>query len=153
MDLDVLGVIQLLDGYYIVVYWVTNIFLYSANPDQLGWPLQLSTTILKSIMEHISQEVVVSATETKKQEKEIEKIIDEVYDVLEKYGITGRGSRDFFWRQLAAEYACEIINRKMTEDEVLRDIELVAVTIFLEMVQRQQGLREADDMKASLLQG
>jgi hypothetical protein len=49
------------------------------------------------------------------------KIIDEVYDVLEKYGITGGGSRDFFWRQLAAEYACEII-RRMTENEVLRDI-------------------------------
>ena len=69
----------------------------------------------------------MSATDTQKRKKGIEealpsKIIDEVYDVLEEYGITGKGSRDFFWRQLATEYACETINGKITEDEVLRDI-------------------------------
>lgn len=74
------------------------------------------------------------------------KIIDEVYDVLEKYGITGRGSRDFFRRQLAAEYACEIINRTMTEDEVLRDIghtNMIIVKYVTEVCQRilaQYGL-------------
>ena len=83
--------------------------------------------------------------DTQKQKKEIEeeapssKIIDEVYDVLEKYGITGRGSRDFFWRQLAAEYACEIMNRRMTEDEVLRDIgraNMIIVKYVTEVCQR-----------------
>ena len=43
------------------------------------------------------------AADTQKQNKDIDekdlssKIIDEVYDVLEKYSITGEGLREFFW--------------------------------------------------------
>ena len=88
----------------------------------------------------------MSAADTQKREKEIEealssKIMNKVYDVLEKYGITGGGSRDFFWRQLAIEYACEIINGKMTEDEVLRDIgraNMILVNYVTEACQRKK---------------
>ena len=74
--------------------------------------------------------------------------MDEVYDVLEKYGITGRGLRDFFWRQLAAEYACEIINHTMTEDEVLRDIgctNMIIVKYITEVCQRIPAQHGLDD--------
>jgi hypothetical protein len=48
-------------------------------------------------------------------------------------------ARDFFWRQLAAEYACDIINCGMTEDEVLRDIgraNMIIVKYVTEVCQR-----------------
>ena len=54
----------------------------------------LKTLTLKTFRRTDKKSSVVSATDTRKRKKEIEealssKIIDEVYDVLEKYGITG----------------------------------------------------------------
>lgn len=49
-------------------------------------------------------------------------VIGDVCDVLEKYHIAGEELRDFLWRQVATEYTKELVEGKMTEDQVLEDI-------------------------------
>jgi hypothetical protein len=51
------------------------------------------------------------------------KIIRDIYEPFNKYGIAGEELRDLLRRLLGAEYAKEMLGGKMTEDDVLKDIE------------------------------
>lgn len=85
---------------------------------------------------------------TETEETRSSKIIDEIYDILERNGIVGEDSRDFFWRQLAAEYTFEIINGKMTQLQVLNDINranTILIKYVTEAFQKVLTMNGSDD--------